>query len=93
MEEEIGVKVIIKGFVQGVGFRFFAVRIARDYGIKGYVRNLSDGNVEVVGKGTKENISLFLDALKQGPQEGLVRDVEIYWNFPVKDYKDFHIAF
>ena len=48
MREKARVKVTVKGFVQGVGYRFFAVRQANNLGVKGYVKNLIDGGVEAV---------------------------------------------
>jgi acylphosphatase len=57
--------VIYRGNVQGVGFRFTACRAARGYDVTGYVRNLSDGSVEVLVEGDSEQIDLFLADLSQ----------------------------
>ncbi len=53
------------GTVQGVGFRYTACRIANEYAITGYVRNLSDGSVECVVEGPAEEIGAFLDRIKK----------------------------
>ncbi len=60
------VRLLIKGRVQGVGYRYFAMKEAQKYGIKGYVRNLPDGSVEVVYI-PNENESAFIERLKKGP--------------------------
>jgi acylphosphatase len=59
--------ILISGRVQGVGFRWFAERQAVEYGVNGYVRNLSDGRVEVLAQGEDEVLEAFCDSLKEGP--------------------------
>ena len=58
--------LVISGRVQGVGFRYFSQETARQYGIKGWVRNLNDGTVELHVEGTNEDIESFQKALKDG---------------------------
>jgi len=60
-------RAVISGRVQGVGFRFFAERAARESGIRGWVRNLPDGNVETVAEGEEEAVAHYLDRLRRGP--------------------------
>ena len=60
-------RYLIEGRVQGVGFRYFARRSARRLGLAGYVRNLPDGSVEALARGTDEALAAFEEALKQGP--------------------------
>ncbi len=59
---------IVRGRVQGVGYRFFAERAARDLGVHGWVRNLPDGSVEAVAEGEDEAIARFLARLREGPR-------------------------
>jgi acylphosphatase len=66
----------ISGEVQGVGFRFFAQRVAARHQVVGYVRNLADGRVEVLAEGTPEGIEGFKHDLAAGPQHALVENVE-----------------
>ena len=66
----------VRGRVQGVGFRFFAVRVAEQIGVKGYVRNLDDGSVEVYAIGTPEQLSDLSGYLWHGPRLADVRGVE-----------------
>lgn len=66
----------ISGEVQGVGFRFFAQRVAARHQVVGYVRNLADGRVEVLAEGTPEGIEGFKHDLAAGPQHARVEQVE-----------------
>jgi acylphosphatase len=59
---------IVEGHVQGVGFRVFVQTIAITLGLKGWVRNLWDGNVEVTAEGAQVVLEKFLASLIQGPR-------------------------
>jgi acylphosphatase len=65
----------VSGIVQGVGYRYFARRMAARLGISGYTRNLSDGRVEVYAIGTAESIGALRAALERGPQSASVSRV------------------
>ncbi|WP_214878507.1 acylphosphatase [Exiguobacterium sp. ERU653] len=58
--------LIVSGRVQGVGFRYFSQETAQQYGIKGWVRNQSDGAVELHVEGPEKDIEAFKKALKDG---------------------------
>ncbi len=58
---------IVEGRVQGVGFRYFTQRIAERFGICGWVRNLSDGNVEIRAEGESAALENFLNRIRNGP--------------------------
>ena len=58
----------ISGSVQGVGYRFFAQRAASALGVRGYVKNLFDGRVEVYAIATPEILAAFHEQLKRGPR-------------------------
>lgn len=75
--ENIGYKVIVKGHVQGVGFRYYTSLEAAKNSVTGHVKNLDDGNVEVVLYGSNENVSTMLQWLKKGPQTARVDDLNI----------------
>ncbi|MGC8864708.1 MAG: acylphosphatase [Bacteroidales bacterium] len=62
-----GVRLIIQGRVQGVGFRYYVLHRARELGIKGYVKNLPNGNVLVEAVGNDENLPRFIDECRKGP--------------------------
>jgi len=66
----------ITGIVQGVGFRFYVERMANLLGITGWVKNMYDGSVKVVGIGTETKIDEFLITLRKGPSLARVDNVE-----------------
>ncbi len=80
----------IYGFVQGVGFRYFSRRNALILGLVGYVKNLSDGSVEVVAEGEIEKIKEFLEILKKGNSYALVEKVEYELKDPENEFNDFY---
>jgi acylphosphatase len=71
------VHLIIKGKVQGVFFRASAKDVADDIGVKGWVKNTEEGDVEVMGTGTDEQIQAFIQWCKTGPRRAVVTGVEI----------------
>jgi len=66
----------IHGKVQGVGYRFFATRVARRLGLKGWIRNNRDGSVEAQVEGEKQTIDEWLEELREGPRYAEVVKVE-----------------
>lgn len=73
---KVAKKYMILGRVQGVGFRFFAERWARQLGICGYVKNLWDGNVEVYAIGNPTTLEEFKGQLAQGPRSARVTSID-----------------
>ena len=71
------IRLIIKGQVQGVFYRATAKDVADLIGIKGWVRNLPDDNVEITATATEETLQKFIDWCKQGPPKARVEDVVI----------------
>ena len=68
-------RYLVRGRVQGVGFRYFAEERAQLEGIGGFVRNLPDGRVEVVAAGEAEAVMRFERAIRHGPSGARVDDV------------------
>jgi acylphosphatase len=83
---------IVRGHVQGVGYRVFVMEQALRLRLTGYVRNLPDGEVEVVAEGSEEVLQTLLTLLRQGPPGALVREVEIHWSEPTGEFSRFSIA-
>jgi acylphosphatase len=67
---------IIRGRVQGVGFRWFVMSEAERLQLGGYVRNLPDGSVEVVSEGPETSLETLESRLRRGPSHARVDDVE-----------------
>lgn len=71
-----GRRWLVSGRVQGVGFRAFCVRAANSLGVEGWVRNLTDGRVEVVATGRPDDLGRLAEALGRGPGYARVDHVE-----------------
>ncbi|UOD35341.1 acylphosphatase [Deferribacteraceae bacterium V6Fe1] len=85
-------RIVVKGIVQGVGFRAFIYRNALSLtSLKGYVRNLADGSVEIVCTGAGGDIDRLLEAAKQGPYGSRVDSVEIAEIDLKEDFRDFSV--
>ena len=84
-------KFIIRGMVQGVGFRYFAQRSAARHQIRGYVRNLDDGRVEALAQGNERAVEEFKHDLTAGPTYSSVEDVEETVLEPDRTFSAFRI--
>ncbi len=84
---------IVHGVVQGVGYRMFAQREGRRFGLRGYARNLPDGTVEVVAEGREERLQEYLQRLAQGPSAARVDDVRTDWQEPRSEPDGFRIRY
>jgi acylphosphatase len=71
------VRVLVRGRVQGVGFRAWTQHQAELHGLGGWVRNLHDGRVEAVLSGASDLIDVTVKALRQGPRGAEVEDVQV----------------
>jgi len=71
------IRVVVRGRVQGVGFRWFAAQAARDLGLSGWVRNAMDGSVEAAAAGPDDAVAKFLVVLEQGPGRGYVTGLDV----------------
>jgi len=76
---EVAAHLIVKGMVQGVGFRYFVVQHARRLNLKGYVRNLPSGDVEIEVEGERGLIEELIAMVKVGPRWADVQDVQAQW--------------
>ncbi len=85
-------RYFISGIVQGVGYRFFVEKVAHKLGIKGYVKNLWDGRVEVFAQAEEDILKELEAKLKIGPPASEVENIEIIEE-QLQDFKDFRITF
>ena len=79
LQDILTVNMVIIGKVQGVGFRYFVFRQAQELGIKGWVSNKSNGNVEALAHGEKADLEQFIAKVKEGPSFSRVDDVNLNW--------------
>lgn len=84
-------RFLVRGRVQGVGFRWFVEREAHLLGLAGWVRNNADGAVEVLAQGTREQLLALRGRLQQGPRAARVDDVEESEAKLTQDLKTFRI--
>ncbi len=82
---------MVRGQVQGVGFRYFVVDKAQSLGLRGYARNESDGAVEVLAQGTRPALDRLLTLLWRGPSAAHVREVITEWRQPTEHISGFHV--
>ena len=85
--------IFISGHVQGVFFRSDTKRIAEKYGVTGWVKNLSDGRVECLFEGEKEDLDKTIGFCKQGPPSAHVTDIEINWEKWKDEFVSFQIRY
>ena len=83
---------IVDGRVQGVFFRSFVQQNARKLGVTGYVRNLSDGTVEVVAEGEKSALESLLEHVREGPLSAKVNSVDVKWQEYAGKYPGFTVS-
>ncbi len=81
----------VSGRVQGVGFRYFVIENAVSLGLRGYVRNESNGDVEVLAQGTRPVLERLLTLLRRGPSAAYVREVRQSWGQPTEHLSGFNI--
>lgn len=84
------IRIIIRGRVQGVFFRASAKEKAEELQVTGTVRNLPDGNVEVVATGREQDLHDLTEWCKSGPPRAKVSEVEIS-NLPIRVFPGFSI--
>jgi len=90
---KIRATILVRGMVQGVGFRYYAYRHAKALGLNGYVKNLWDGSVLSEVEGERGMVEEYIKALTVGPRYASVRDVDVKWGEYSGEFSSFEIAF
>jgi len=93
MPDTARLSATVYGYVQGVNFRYFVRRTAGSLDLKGYVRNLPDGSVEVVAEGDRERLERLAEQLKAGPRAARVKNVETHWSDCSGEFTGFEIRY
>lgn len=83
--------VIVKGYVQGVGFRYFVLDAAVAMGVSGWVRNLWNGDVETVAEGEREVLEKLLAIIRRGPRAAHVSGVDLEWGEFKGEFRSFSV--
>lgn len=85
---------VVRGRVQGVNYRYYAVQSARRLGVRGWVANRWDGTVEVVAEGSRADLVRFVDALRRGSPRSYVDDVQVAWEpTPTGEFDAFYVRY
>jgi acylphosphatase len=90
--DNIRVHLIIRGLVQGVGFRWWTVQWAERLGLNGWARNKWDGSVETEVEGDRSAVEEYLKQMKVGPRGARVADVKVEFKPYQGNYKGFDIT-
>ena len=83
---------VVSGRVQRVGYRLFVEDAARRDGVRGFVRNLPDGRVEILAEGETEAVTQFERAIRRGPLQARVDDVETTQSEPTGRFAGFSVT-
>ena len=87
------IHLIISGDVHGVLFRSNSEEIAKKLGIKGWVKNTSSGEVEIVAEGEEDSLEKLISWCKQGPSYAKVENVEINWEDAAGEFTTFYTRY
>ena len=85
------VEAVVRGRVQGVGFRYFVLREATRLGLRGWVANEADGSVRLVAEGPKSALEDLLGSLRVGPSGAVVSSVSDEWPQPAGRFDGFRV--
>ncbi|MBU1197538.1 acylphosphatase [Candidatus Micrarchaeota archaeon] len=85
------VHVIVSGSVQGVGYRYSVLRIAARFPVAGFVRNLSDGRVEIQAEGEENALKHLVDAIKIQDGYVHVQDASVTYSEPTGSFSSFEV--
>jgi acylphosphatase len=85
--------VLVNGRVQGVFFRQTTKQQAQSHGVRGWVKNLSDGSVEAVFEGEENAVKALVDFARKGPRGAVVTDFSMDWQAFTGEFEDFNIAY
>lgn len=81
-----------RGHVQGVGFRYTTIDVARRFAVEGYVRNASDGTVEAVAEGARDEVERFIEAIRN-EMSYYVSEVKLGWSPATNEFRNFTVRF
>jgi acylphosphatase len=86
------VRVLVDGRIQRVGYRYVVANLARERNVKGYVRNLDDGRMEIVAEGEEKELEDFLARIQVKEEPISVERIEVHEEKPTGEFKTFRIV-
>ncbi|MCQ6275193.1 acylphosphatase [Bacillus sp. V3B] len=89
----IQLHIIVSGKVQSVGFRYFSQMKAVQYGVTGWAKNLTDGSVEIVALGSKDQLDPFIEDLRIGNPFSKINNIEITESEITENHHSFTIKY
>ena len=90
-QENSRIHLIAEGHVQGVGFRTYVLYRAEYLNLTGWVRNLTDGNIEITAEGPHESLEALSDYVETGPRGSFVVNMEKQWGQATGEFATFEI--
>jgi len=90
---KVRARVYVSGKVQGVFFRSETADLAQSLGISGWVRNLSDGRVEALFEGEKEQVEKEIEFCRRGPPGAYVENLDIRWEDWRGEFREFKVLY
>ncbi len=84
-------RVLFSGRVQGVGFRYTVCRVAASFKVAGFVRNLADGDVELVAEGFEQELAGFIHAIRDSSPGRYITREQLRWSAATGEYEMFRI--
>ena len=85
-------QVLFSGRVQGIGFRYTVKQTALGYEVTGWVKNLSDGRVEMLSEGERSELEAFQAAIPEAGLRRFIRDTQAHWSEGTGEFRVFEIA-
>ncbi len=83
--------IVVHGKVQGVWYRASTQKVARSLGLKGWVRNLPSGEVEILAQGEEDRLKQLIEWCHEGPPAAEVTKVEVEWEEVGRPFSDFEV--
>jgi acylphosphatase len=90
---EARLHAVVHGYVQGVNFRYYAMRTAQQLGLTGWVANRWDGAVETIAEGQRKSLDEFAAFLHRGSPSSVVRRVDVEWRTPTAEFASFRVRY
>ena len=87
------VHIVVHGYVQGVFFRHYTRKTALSLGLKGHVKNMADGTVEVVAEGSEDELIELIEFCKKGPEAAQVEKVDVKFEKAKGEFYGFEVRY